>query len=358
MRRASRTSPRWTRPRPRSRPACSPAAWSATRPRCPCIPPGGGSRPLWPRLGPAPRRRLLAVPQPGAGIQRTGLRRPAAVPEAGRRHRRGQRRAGCSLLRVRPGLRRASGSARPNGVWNLGSPEATELTKLAETTYRDVNIALANEFARFAEVSGIDIYQVIEAANSQPFSHLHRPGIAVGGHCIPVYPRLYLAGDPAERAPGARPGRSTRPCPARRCGRSPAWPAAWPASGWRCSARLTASGRQGDGVLRRLRRRGGARTGAAPRPVVHDPLYTEAELRAARPASPTPRRAVRRRDRPDRPQEYRRLAPGDLPGVRALVDGRAITDASLWATVPRHVLGVGAGHACGGSGQGGAGRQP
>ncbi len=91
---------------------------------------------------------------------------------------------------------------RPNGVWNLGSPEATELTKLAETTYRDVNIALSNEFASFATATGIDIYQVIEAANSQPFSHLHRPGICVGGHCIPVYPRLYLAGDPAGAASG------------------------------------------------------------------------------------------------------------------------------------------------------------
>lgn len=78
----------------------------------------------------------------------------------------------------------------------MGSPEAAEFTKLAETAYRDVNIALANEFARFVGRTGIDAYQVIEAANSQPFNHLHRPGISVGGHCIPVYPRHYLAGDP------------------------------------------------------------------------------------------------------------------------------------------------------------------
>jgi UDP-N-acetyl-D-glucosamine dehydrogenase len=78
----------------------------------------------------------------------------------------------------------------------MGSAEAAELTKLAETTYRDLNIALANEFARFADRIGIDVEKVIEAANSQPFSHIHRPGIAVGGHCIPVYPRFYLAGDP------------------------------------------------------------------------------------------------------------------------------------------------------------------
>src|SRR5690606_5051190 len=86
--------------------------------------------------------------------------------------------------------------ARANGVRDLGTAEASEMAKLAETTYRDVNIGLANQFALFAEKSGIDVYQVIEACNSQPFSHIHRPGISVGGHCIPVYPRLYLSNDP------------------------------------------------------------------------------------------------------------------------------------------------------------------
>lgn len=85
---------------------------------------------------------------------------------------------------------------RLNGVWDLGSCEAAEMAKLAETTYRDVNIGLANQFARFADQSGIDLYAVIEACNSQPYSHIHQPGIAVGGHCIPVYPRLYLHNDP------------------------------------------------------------------------------------------------------------------------------------------------------------------
>ncbi len=82
---------------------------------------------------------------------------------------------------------------RANGVGDLGSAEAAELAKLAETTYRDVNIGLANQFARFAGDVGVDIHKVIEASNSQPYSHIHTPGVAVGGHCIPVYPRLYLA---------------------------------------------------------------------------------------------------------------------------------------------------------------------
>lgn len=86
--------------------------------------------------------------------------------------------------------------SKPNGVWDLGSAEAAEFAKLAETTYRDVNIALANTFAEHAEELGVDVYRIIDACNSQPFSHIHRPGIAVGGHCIPVYPQLYLASHP------------------------------------------------------------------------------------------------------------------------------------------------------------------
>jgi nucleotide sugar dehydrogenase len=86
---------------------------------------------------------------------------------------------------------------KPNGVWNLGSCEASEMAKLAETTYRDVNIGLANQFAQYADAQGIDIYKVIDACNSQPYSHVHQPGIAVGGHCIPIYPQMYLWNDPA-----------------------------------------------------------------------------------------------------------------------------------------------------------------
>ena len=53
----------------------------------------------------------------------------------------------------------------------------------------------------FADRSRIDINVVIDDANSQPFSHIHRPGTGVGGHCIPMYPRFYLAGDPEARIP-------------------------------------------------------------------------------------------------------------------------------------------------------------
>jgi nucleotide sugar dehydrogenase len=84
-------------------------------------------------------------------------------------------------------------SVLPAEVRQLGNAEAAEFAKLAETTYRDVNIALANEFARYAERIGVDILEVIAGANSQPFSHIHQPGIGVGGHCIPVYPHFLLS---------------------------------------------------------------------------------------------------------------------------------------------------------------------
>jgi nucleotide sugar dehydrogenase len=81
---------------------------------------------------------------------------------------------------------------RAVGVWQLESSEAAEFAKLAETTYRDVNIALANTFALASMKHGFDYLSIVEACNSQPFSHLHKPGISVGGHCIPVYPHLFL----------------------------------------------------------------------------------------------------------------------------------------------------------------------
>ena len=83
-----------------------------------------------------------------------------------------------------------------DSVWALENCETAEFTKIAETTYRDVNIGLANEFALYAKKKNINITQVIKAANSQPYSNIHTPGISVGGHCIPVYPHFYLSDNP------------------------------------------------------------------------------------------------------------------------------------------------------------------
>ncbi|MFD2922431.1 nucleotide sugar dehydrogenase [Halobacillus naozhouensis] len=74
----------------------------------------------------------------------------------------------------------------------VSSLETAEFSKVAECVYRDVNIALANELAQFAEEKGVHMSEVIGASNSQPYSHLHSPGIGVGGHCIPIYPYFFI----------------------------------------------------------------------------------------------------------------------------------------------------------------------
>lgn len=79
------------------------------------------------------------------------------------------------------------------GVIAMQSTDEAEFVKLIETTYRDVNIALANEYARYADARGLDVAAAIAAANTQPYSHIHQPGVGVGGHCIPVYPYFLFA---------------------------------------------------------------------------------------------------------------------------------------------------------------------
>lgn len=73
-------------------------------------------------------------------------------------------------------------------VDDVGTIEAAEMAKLLGMLYRDVNIALANEFAAFCEVSGVDFERVRQAANTDGEANLLMPGIGVGGHCVPVYP--------------------------------------------------------------------------------------------------------------------------------------------------------------------------
>lgn len=228
--------------------------------------------------------------------------------------------------------------ARGNGVWDLGSAEAAEMAKLAETTYRDVNIGLANQFARFAGAHGIDVMQVVEASNSQPYSHIHTPGIAVGGHCIPVYPRLYLWNDPdatvvraARRANAEMPDHAVDLLEA--------------AHGDLTGQRVVVLGAAYRGGVKETAFSGvfptvEALAGRGAEPVVHDPLYTDDELERL---GLTPYAlgnpvdaAVVQADHAG----YRALTPADLPGVRTLVDGRRVTDPALWAGVTRRVIGA------------------
>jgi nucleotide sugar dehydrogenase len=78
------------------------------------------------------------------------------------------------------------------GVISMSNIKSAETEKLFEGVYRDVNIALANELAIFSERLGINFWEVRNAANSQPFCNIHKPGIGVGGACIPVYPQFIL----------------------------------------------------------------------------------------------------------------------------------------------------------------------
>jgi UDP-N-acetyl-D-glucosamine dehydrogenase len=71
----------------------------------------------------------------------------------------------------------------------LSSIKAAEATKILENTFRDVNIALINEFAKFCDKMGIDLIEVLKGASTKPFAFMpHFPGCGVGGHCIPVDP--------------------------------------------------------------------------------------------------------------------------------------------------------------------------
>ena len=74
----------------------------------------------------------------------------------------------------------------------VSTPEVAEAAKLLENTFRLVNIALINEFTQLCAANGINVHEVIDAASSKPYGFMpFRPGVGVGGHCIPVDP-LYL----------------------------------------------------------------------------------------------------------------------------------------------------------------------
>ena len=232
----------------------------------------------------------------------------------------------------RPDLERA------NGVWDLGSAEAAELAKMAETTYRDVNIGLANQFAMFAASHSIDIFQVIAASNSQPYSHIHLPGIAVGGHCIPVYPRLYLHNDPS--ATVVRSARAAN--------------AAMPeytvgllegAYGDLKGARVVVLGAAYRGGVKETAFSGvfptvDALESRGALVSVHDPLYSDDELAALKLTAYHQGDAVDAAVVQTDHADYKLLRAADLPGIKVLVDGRRVTSPDDWAGVTHRTVGV------------------
>jgi nucleotide sugar dehydrogenase len=206
--------------------------------------------------------------------------------------------------------------------------ETAELTKLFETTYRDVNIALANEFAMAAHQYGVDIDEAISAANTQPFSQIHRPGLGTGGHCIPVNPRMLLAGVPTLQIPVVArlvndsmidyALRQVEMC----VGPFANLKVAVLGLSYRGGVRDTAGSRFFP-LVERLRASGA-------QVYAHDPFFTAAEI-AGLHVSPFELGehcdvAVVQADH----QEYAALLPEHLPGVRALYDGRGVVSPSAW----------------------------
>lgn len=227
---------------------------------------------------------------------------------------------------------------RENGVWDLGSSEASEMAKLAETTYRDVNIGLANQFARFADSVGIDIYRVIEACNSQFFSHIHKPGIAVGGHCIPIYPQMYLWNDPAATVVrSARLANREMPSYAvttleEKMGSLAGRSVAVLGAAYRGGVKETAFSGVFD-VVESL-------VNAGATPLVHDPMFTEEEIlklgfnvyTLGHPCDAV----IIQADHP----EYFSLKPSEIPGALHIIDGRNILSTDLTSQIPTTVLGA------------------
>ena len=227
--------------------------------------------------------------------------------------------------------------ARNNGVWDLGSCEASELAKLAETTYRDVNIALANQFALFSEANGIDVEKVIEASNSQPFSHIHRPGIAVGGHCIPVYPRFYLWKDPAATVvSAARTANEAMPVQVVNT--------LVKIHGNLSGQRVVVLGASYRGGVKETAFSGVFPTVSALKEFgaivfVHDPMYSDAELAQhgfdGYHYGESVDAAIVQTDH----AEYRELLSTQIPGVKTFLDGRGVTNPNNWQGLRYHVLG-------------------
>ena len=114
----------------------------------------------------------------GRAIEDIELRYPAVIAGAGPK----STQAGMELYSL----------IFKKGILTMSSIRAAEAEKLFEGVYRDVNIALSNELAKLCEKLGVDFWEAREAANSQPFCNLHKPGVGVGGACIPVYPQFVI----------------------------------------------------------------------------------------------------------------------------------------------------------------------
>ena len=226
-------------------------------------------------------------------------------------------------------------------VWQVANAETAEMTKLAETTYRDVNIAYANELARFATRNGIDVTEVIGAANSQPYSHIHQPGVGVGGHCIPVYPHFLFNDDPELRIPplareiNESMGAWTVDLAEDRFGSLDGQPVVVLGVAYRGDVRedaFSSAFRLRDELI-----------AAGATVYAHDPFFDDDHLRhlGFEPydlEAPVP---VRVAILQAAHEAYQRLGPADLPGIELFVDGRNAVAAAPWTDGGVRYAGIG-----------------
>ena len=234
-------------------------------------------------------------------------------------------------------------SSLPEGtdVWAVANAETAEMTKLAETTYRDVNIAYANELAMVATRHGIDVTEVIGAANSQPYSHIHQPGVGVGGHCIPVYPHFLFNDDPSLRIPplareiNEAMGRFSVDLVEDRFGSLDEEPVLVLGVAYRDDVRedaFSSAFRLRDELLA-----AGARIHA------HDPYFDDDHLRALgfepwQFESATPIRvAILQAGH----AVYREMDPAAIPGLELIVDGRNVLDRARYEAAGIRYVGIG-----------------
>lgn len=223
-------------------------------------------------------------------------------------------------------------------VIELRDAETAEFSKLAETTYRDVNIALANEFARIADRIGVDALQAIAASNTQPYSHIHQPGPGVGGHCIPVYP-YFLADDGARLIPAAREiNDGMAAYTVERLG---------DALGTLERATVIVLGLAYRANVKESRHSSAfglaeALRSAAARVFVHDPLFTPDEIRNAglepAPSFPMPAEALVVQANHD---AYRALDFRAFEGLHAVADPRGALDRASVISIGLRYVGVG-----------------
>jgi len=220
-------------------------------------------------------------------------------------------------------------------------PKVVGGVKLAESVYRDVNIGLANELALSAERCGVDISEIIPAANSEPQSHLHQPGIGVGGHCMPVYPYFLLAGGSHPIVAAGRAANESMPAHAIEL-------LAEQLGGLDGRTILILGLAYRPGVKEAMLSPAAAlasllcRSGA--RALVHDPLFSDAEIRAMglEPSAlicPEADGLVIQTYHP----EYRELDLHQYSTCRVVLDGRNVLDPAVVRAAGICYLGIGRG---------------